>query len=80
MPNLLPSFLFLKKTFNWYEVIKFRTRYERQFLDVGCIDLAISNGGAEMHQWDTPTVCIGPLSMVVEGVKLLLIKPGVEKK
>ena len=49
-------------------MIKFRTRYERQFLDVGCIDLAISNGGAEMHQWDTPTVCIGPLSLVVEGV------------
>ena len=61
MPNLLPSFLFLKKTLNWYEVIKFRARYERQFLDVGYIDLAISNGGAEMHQWDTPTVCIGPL-------------------
>ena len=25
------------------------------------IDLAISNGGAEMHQWDTPTVRIGSL-------------------
>ena len=49
-------------------------------MDVGGIDLAISNGGAEMHQWDTPTVRIGSLPSVVEGVKLLLIKLGVEKK
>ena len=39
------------------------------------IDLAISNGGAEMHQWDTPTVRIGSLPLVVEGVKLLLRHP-----
>ena len=49
-------------------------------MDVGCIDLAISNGGAEMHLCDTPTVRIGLLSLVIEGVKLLPKKFGVEKK
>ena len=32
-----------------------------------------------MHQWDTPTVRIGSLPSVVEGVKVLLDKFGVEK-
>ena len=49
------------------------------FLDAAGINLAISNGGAEMHLCDTPTVRIGSLSLVIEGVKLLPKKFGVEK-
>ena len=36
------------------------------------IDLAISNGGAEMHKRDTPSVRIGSLPLVIKRVKIVL--------